>query len=243
MAPSSSRRGRAVPGRGSKRFASAALLVAASLGLAGCQGDDGIPPAPSGPATGAVPSSSITPTSFTVPAAPAPPGTQVVTDGQRGVAFALPQDFTAADFAVILADPQKKAEMNRLFTELGLAPGVLDQLAQQVSFAAFAQPTAKGSDTVSITRPSLPRFISSEEITGQLATFPEIRVGDTRSVPTSLGEARRTPYSYTLKTIPLSGEFLQVPSPAGITQVIVTSPTERTAAAIADTILATWSTR
>lgn len=243
MAPSSSRPGRAVPGRGSWRFASTALVVAAGVALAGCQGDDGLPPAPSGPVTGAVPSSSITPTSFTVPAAPAPPGTQIVTDGQRGIAFALPQDFTAADFAVILADPRKKAEMDRLFTELGLAPGILDELAQQVSFAAFAQPTAKGSDTVSITRPSLPRFISSEEITGQLETFPQFRIGETRSVPTSLGEARRTPYSYTLRTIPLFGEFLQVPSPAGITQVIVTSPTERTATAIADTALATWSTR
>ncbi len=185
----------------------------------------------------------MTPTNFTVPAAPAPPGTQVVTDGQRGVVFALPQDFTAADFTVILSDPQKKAEMNRLFTELGLTPGILDELAQQVSFAAFAQPSASGSDTVSISRPSLPRFITSEEITGQLATFPQIRVGDTDSVATSLGEARRTPYSYTLKSIPLSGEFLQIPSQAGITQAIVTSPTQRTAAAIADTILATWSTR
>lgn len=241
MGPSCSRGGRAAGGRARRRFALAATLVGVGVGLVGCQGDEGLPPAPSGPATGAVPSSSTTPTSFTVPAAPAPPGTKMATDGQRRVAFALPQDFTAADFAIILADPAKKAEMNRLFIELGLAPGVLDELAQQVSFAAFAQPSVKGSDTVSISRPSLPRFITSEEISGQLETFPQIRVSETHSVPTSLGEARRTAYSYTLKEIPLSGQFLQVPSPAGLTQVIVTSPAERTAAAIGATVLATWS--
>ncbi|MEP7161877.1 MAG: hypothetical protein ABI746_12365 [Dermatophilaceae bacterium] len=226
---------------GARRVAAVALLAVTGLGLGACTGDDGVPP-PSSATVSVASTPSPPPTSVaTTRAAPAPPGTRLVSDGARKVSFALPQDFTVTDLSVILADPAKKREMTRVFTQLGMPADTIDQLAGQVSFAAFATPTPQGSDTVSITKQSLPRFVTAQEIAAQLATFPDIHVDDTRTVPTSLGEAQRTPFSYTLQGTALSGEFLQVPTPLGLTQVNVTSPGTQTASLLADTLLATWA--
>lgn len=226
---------------GVRRVARVAMLAVAGLGLGACTGDDGVPPPASSTvsvaSTPSPPSTSVA----TTRAAPAPPGTRLVSDDDRKVSFALPQDFTVAEMSAILADPAKKREMTRVFTQLGMPADTVDRLAGQVSFAAFATPTPLGNDTVSITKQSLPRFVTAQEIAAQLETFPDIQMGDTRTVPTSLGEAQRTSFSYTLQGTTLSGEFLQVPTPLGLTQVNVTSPGTQTASLLADTMLATWT--